>query len=499
MQDIFTYAFACELHLPLPLSRRTFIATAATLTLARKPLSAQSEDLTGLTLKRASDLIRHKTVSPSDLTQACLRRIERYNDKVNAFITVTGEQALISAREMEAELRRGKWRGPLHGIPIAIKDNIDTAGTRTTAASGVYKDRVPADDADVVRRLKAAGAIILGKLNLQEFAYGGTSYESFFGPVHNPWALDHIPGGSSGGSAAAVSANLCFGALGTDTAGSVRIPASYCGVVGLKPTYGRVSLRGIIPLSWTLDHCGPICRTVEDSSLMLQAMAGFDPLDPASNNVPVPDYSLAFTKPVSKLRLGIPRAPFFEDLNPEVAQAINTAIDVFRKLTAQITDTTLPAVFQLVPQIIGPEAYAYHEKLLAESSGLYQPFTRDRIVQFAADVKAPAYADALHQTNLLRREIVKAFANVDLLITPTTPDPAETLADARTIDPLPRNTAPFDVFGLPTISLPCGFTRLGLPIGLQISGAPFAEATVLSLARAYERETEWHNRRPPLA
>jgi len=482
------------------LSRRTFIAaTAATLTLARSRLSAQSEDLTGLTLKRASELIRRKTVSPSELTQACLQRIERHNRAVNAFITVTGDHALASAREMDAELRRGKSRGPLHGIPIAIKDNIDTAGIRTTAASGVYKDRVPTDDAEVVRKLKAAGAIILGKLNLQEFAYGGTSYESFFGPVHNPWALDHIPGGSSGGSAAAVAANFCFGALGTDTAGSVRIPASYCGVVGFKPTYGRVSLRGIIPLSWTLDHCGPICRTVEDSSLMLQAMAGYDPLDPASSNAPVSNYGLAFTKPVSKLRLGIPRSPFFENLHPEVAQAINAAIEVLRKLTAQISDTTVPAAFQLVPRVIGPEAYAYHEKLLAESAGLYQPFTRDRIIQFAADVKAPAYADALHQTNLLRREIVKVFANVDLLITPTVPDPAETLADAKTFDPPPRNTSPFDVFGLPTISLPCGFTSSGLPIGLQISGAPFDEITVLSLARAYERETEWHNRNPQLA
>jgi aspartyl-tRNA(Asn)/glutamyl-tRNA(Gln) amidotransferase subunit A len=490
---------ACALSFAVPFSRRTFIATVATLTLARRPLSAQSEDLASLTLKRASELIRNKTVSPSDLTQACLQQIERHNSSLNAFITVAREQALTTARQMEAELQGGKWRGPLHGIPIAIKDNIDTVGLRTTAASGVYKDRVPSDDAEVVRKLKNAGAIILGKLNLQEFAYGGTSYESFFGSVHNPWALDHIAGGSSGGSAAAVAGNFCFGALGTDTAGSVRIPASYCGVVGFKPTYGRVSLRGIIPLSWTLDHCGPICRTVEDSGLMLQAMAGFDPLDPASNNVPVPNYSLAFKKPVSKLRLGILRSPFFENLHPEVAQAINAAINVLRKLTAQITDTTVPPAFQLVPQIIGPEAYAYHEKLLAESPGLYQAFTRDRIIQFAADVKAPAYADALHQTNLLRREIIKAFGNVDLLITPTTPDPAETLADAKTFDPPPRNTSPFNIFGLPTISVPCGFTSSGLPIGLQISGAPLDEMTVLSLARAYERETEWHNRHPPVA
>jgi aspartyl-tRNA(Asn)/glutamyl-tRNA(Gln) amidotransferase subunit A len=487
--------------MPSPLSRRTFIAaTAATATLARPLLFAQSQDLTGLTLKKASGLIRNKKVSPVDLVQACLQRIDRHNPKVNAYITITGEHALDNARQMETELRRGRWRGPLHGIPIAIKDNIDTAGIRTTAASGVYKDRIPTDDAEVIHRLKAAGAIILGKLNLHEFAYGGTSDESFFGPVHNPWALDHIAGGSSGGSAAAVAADLCFGALGTDTAGSVRIPSSYCGVVGFKPTYGRVSLRGIIPLSWTLDHCGPICKTVEDSSLMLQAMAGFDQLDPASMNTPVPNYNLAFSKPVSKLRLGIPRSPFFENLHPEVAQAVNAAIDVLRKLTARITDTTVPPTFELLLPITGPEAYAYHQKFLAESPNLYQPFTRDRIVQFAADMKASAYADAVRQANLLRREITSVFTNVDLLVTPTMPKPAETLADAKSFDPLGlQNTSPFDIFGLPTISVPCGFTNSGLPIGLQMSGAPFAEATVLSLARAYERETEWHKRRPQLA
>jgi aspartyl-tRNA(Asn)/glutamyl-tRNA(Gln) amidotransferase subunit A len=487
--------------MPSQPSRRTFIAaTAAIVTLARGTLSAQSQDLAGLTLKRASDLVRSKKVSPVDLTQACLHLIERRDRRLNSFITVTAEQALSRARQMEAELPRGKWRGPLHGIPIAIKDNIDTAGIRTTAASGIYKDRVPTDDAEVIRRLKAAGAVILGKLNLHEFAYGGTSDESFFGPVHNPWALDHIAGGSSGGSAAAVAADLCFGALGTDTAGSVRIPSSYCGVVGFKPTYGRVSLRGIIPLSWTLDHCGPICRTVEDSSLMLQAMAGFDQLDPASINAPVPNYGLAFTKPVSKLRLGIPRSPFFENLHPEVAQAVTAAIEVLRKLTAQIKDTTVPPTFELLLPITGAEAYAYHQKFLAESPNLYQPFTRDRIIQFAADVKAPAYAAALHRVNLLRREIAKIFTEVDLLITPTMPRPAETLADAKSFDTLGlQNTSPFDILGLPTISVPCGVTSSGLPIGLQISSAPFAEATVLALAHAYERNTEWHNRHPPVA
>src|SRR6185295_1822211 len=271
-------------------SRREFVAmgvgTAASSAL---PAFAASQDLATLTLKQASDVIRRREASPVDLTQACLNRIDKYNPSINAFITVTRDQALATAREMEAEQKSGKLRGPLHGIPIALKDNIDTAGIRTTAASGVFKDRVPTEDAEVVARLKKAGAILLGKLNLHEFALGGTSAVTYFGPVHNPWALDHVPGGSSGGSAAAIAADLCIAALGTDTGGSIRIPASLCGIVGFKPTYGRVSNRGVIPMSWTLDHVGPMCKTVEDAALMLAGIAGYDDSDPSSVNIPVVD------------------------------------------------------------------------------------------------------------------------------------------------------------------------------------------------------------------
>jgi len=266
-------------------------------------------DLALLTVAAASDQVRKKTISPVDLAHACLQRIERLNPLLNAYITVTAEAALTQARELEAEVQRGRWRGPLHGIPVALKDNIDTAGIRTTAASELFKDRVPSEDAEVVRRLKNAGAILLGKTNLHEFAYGGSSSVSYFGPVHNPWALDRIPGGSSGGSAAATAAGLCFGSLGTDTAGSIRLPACYCGIVGFKPTYGRVSNRGVVPLSWTLDHVGPLCRTVEDAALMLGAIAGYDELDPATADTPVPDYNRAFRMQASKLRLGILRTP----------------------------------------------------------------------------------------------------------------------------------------------------------------------------------------------
>ncbi len=336
-------------------------------------------------------------------------------------------------------------------------------------------------------------------MNLHEFAYGGTSDITYFGPVHNPWALDHISGGSSGGSAVATAADLCFGSLGTDTAGSVRIPSSYCGVAGFKPTYGRVSLRGVIPLSWTLDHVGPICKTVEDAGLMLGAMAGYDQLDPASVNAPVPDYTQAFQMDTSKLRLGIPRSPFYENLDPEVAKAVETAIGVLRKLAKSVNEKKLPLAGPTLFPITGVEAYAYHAKWIAESPEKYQPFTRDRIIQFAGSVKAPEYARALRQTCLLRREIVKEFSDVDLLITPTMPRPAETLAQSKDFDKFGlQNTSPFDVLGLPTISVPCGFTASGLPIGLQISGTPFAESTVLALAHAYERETEWHTRHPKL-
>jgi aspartyl-tRNA(Asn)/glutamyl-tRNA(Gln) amidotransferase subunit A len=476
-------------------TRRSFPAADAASAAGQvlQPAFGHENDLAGLTIMEAGQLLRNKSVSPVDLTRACLKRIETYNPKLNAFITVTDSEALEAARAIEAEQERGKWRGPLHGIPIALKDNIDTAGTRTTAASGLFKDRVPLEDAEVVRKLKAAGAVLLGKLNLHEFASGGTSDVSYFGPVHNPWLLDHITGGSSGGSAAATAAGLCFGALGTDTLGSIRIPSSYCGVVGLKPTFGRVSLRGVIPLSWSLDHCGPICKTVEDSALLLSAIAGYDQGDPASVGLPVPDYTRAHNVNVSELRLGIPRSPFFEGISPEVAAALETAISVLRHATKSVTEVQLPQPAEPVP-IMAAEAYAYHAQWIAKYPEQYQPLTRERL-RGAAEMKANVYVDALRQMNLQRREIMKIFSSVDMLITPTMMRTAESFEESKNFDPLgTRNTSPFDVFGLPTITLPCGFSAAGLPIGLQISGSLFTESMVLALANVYERETEWHKR-----
>jgi aspartyl-tRNA(Asn)/glutamyl-tRNA(Gln) amidotransferase subunit A len=490
----------------MPTSRRGFIAAASSAAagLALKEASGEPQDLTALTLKSASELLRRKGVSSVELTQACLRQIERYNPALNAFITVTSEQALESARAMDAEQKQGRWRGPLHGIPIALKDNMDTAGIRTTAASELFKDRVPAEDAEVARRLKNAGAVLLGKTNLHEFAYGGSSAVSYFKPVHNPWALDRVPGGSSGGSAAATASGLCFASLGTDTAGSVRIPASYCGIVGFKPTYGRVSIRGVIPLSWSLDHVGPITRTVEDAALMLGAIAGYDEEDPTTIDKPVPDYMPSLRMATAKLRLGIPHTPFFDGLEPEIASAMNAAIEVLRKLTASIHDVALPPAGYLpgdpYNKLRAVEAYAYHSEWINKSPEKYQPITRDRIIQLAAGITAAEYVNARRQLDQVRRDIGKTFATADLLITPTSPRSPVAIAESASLEAVPaRNTAPFNIFGLPSISIPCGFTSTGLPIGLQISGARFAESTVLSLAQAYERETEWHKRHPKVA
>ena len=484
-------------------SRRELLAAGVGLAApcALRAATAAPRDLAGLTLRQASEMVRNKTVSPVELTQACLQRIEKYNPALNAFITVTSDQALETAHAMEAEQKMGRIRGPLHGIPIGLKDNMDTAGVRTTGASELFKDRVPKEDAEVVRRLKKAGAVIVGKLNMHELAYGGSSSVSYFGAVHNPWALDHVPGGSSGGSAAAVASELCFAALGTDTAGSVRIPASYCGIAGLKPTYGRVSIRGIIPLSTSLDHCGPLCRCVDDVALMLGAIAGYDEQDPTSFDAPVPDYFRAMRMPVSKLRLGVPRTPYFDGLEPEVGDAVAAAIDVLRKLAGGVTDVTIPQAVNPA-HIWDAEIYAYHAKWIQETPELYQPATRAAILR-SGQITAEVYADAHWQMEQQRREIRKSFVGIDLLITPTMPgvapliEPAAPAAGNR-MRGAASNTSPFDVFGLPTITVPCGFSAAGLPIGLQISGAPFAEATVLAMAHAYEQATEWHKRHPKL-
>ncbi len=483
-------------------SRRSILTSGAAATawwtlqsqLAWSQERRAGDELAALTLAQAATSVRDRDVSPVALTQSCLSRIERFNSKLNAFITVRADEAMAEARAMEDDIRSGGWRGPLHGIPIALKDNIDTAGVRTTAASELLEDRVPTEDAEVARRLKAAGAIVLGKLNLHELGYGGTSTVTHYGTMHNPWDLARVTGGSSGGSAAAVAADLCYAALGTDTAGSVRIPASHCGVVGLKPTYGRVSTRGVLTLSWTLDHVGPLCKTVEDAALMLNVIAGHDPAEPTSAETPVADYTRDLRMPTSALRLGIPRA-FYDALDPEVEAAVATALAVLAPMTAGTRDVTLPEATSGA-RLWGPEAYAIHGHWLTESATGFDPSTRASLERFAT-ADALDYVRARREVDLLRQRVGRLFSEVDLLIAPVMQVPAPLIAAGAGSGPS-ANASAFNVFGLPAISVPCGFTASGLPIGLQIIGAPFADATVLALAHAYQQATEWRAKRPAL-
>jgi aspartyl-tRNA(Asn)/glutamyl-tRNA(Gln) amidotransferase subunit A len=467
------------------------------------PVKTTSADIAWLDLAEAGEGIQRRTLSPVELTTACLERIERLNPQLNAFIAVTADSALDEARRAEREIGEGKWRGPLHGIPMALKDLIETANVRTTAASAVLRDYIPANDAPLVRRLREAGAVLLGKLNLHEFAYGGSAVISHFGVTRNPWLPEHITGGSSSGSAAAVAASLCYAAIGTDTAGSIRLPASCCGIVGLKPSYGLVSTRGVIPLSWSHDHAGPMTRTVADAALVLQAIASYDAEDIHSQKYHAVHYPAAMEETTSSLRLGVPRKFFWEELDGEIAQSGEEALRLLHRRTAGARDVEIP-----IPTdnfVFRCEPWAYHQKHLAQHAEEYHPDTLRRI-RSGENVTALQYIEGYRKLRELRREILHTFSNVDVLITPTTPIPAPSIAalEASPQELRPtemrmlRNTRPFNVFGLPAISIPCGFSQSGLPIGLQIVGAPGAEGTVLALARAFEREMELKKRPPNL-
>lgn len=453
------------------------------------------------TIQQLSHGIRAREISPAELTHECLARIEKLNPELNAFITVMADSALDQARRAEQEIYRGKYRGPLHGIPIGLKDIIDMAGTRTTAASALFKDRIPTEDAEVVHRLRCAGAIILGKQNLHEFAYGGSSMISDYGEVHNPWDTARIAGGSSGGSAASVACGMGFAAIGSDTAGSVRLPASYCGVVGFKPTYGRISARGVIPLSVSFDHIGPITNSVCDAGLVLQVLASYDDGDPASADVPIADYTCDLEKPLPNLRIGIPRAFFFDDLDTDVAAAVEKAIGVLRELGCEIRD----GIKLEVPTdrtLASAEAYAYHKRFVERSPERYQPATLARI-KSGENVTEDAVARAKGDLAASREAIGKIFEEVDVLLTPTVPIPPPLITDLRRnpdqLRPselmMLRNTRPFNVWGIPAISVPCGFTSAGMPIGLQLAAAPW-QTSLLHVAYVYEQATEWHEKNP---
>ena len=484
-------------------SRREFLTGAAALA-ATASARSQTNDLTSLSILEASTLLRRRELSPVELTVAYLERIERLNPSINAYITVTAGLALQQAELLEDELDTGRWRGPLHGIPIALKDNIDTAGIPTTAASALFADRVPAEDAAVYSKLKSAGAILLGKLNLHEFAYGGSSAITHYGPVHNPWNLDYIPGGSSGGSAAAMAARLCAGALGTDTLASIRLPAAYCGVVGLKATHGLASIRGIVPISESLDHVGPLTRTVGDAAILLAAIAGFDPLDPVAIDATLPDPTQALDDAVGRLRIGLPRDFYFRSLDPAIERATNAAVDMLGRLSGGTRPVSLPSAPDF--SVLLAEAYNYHKVYLDDerNHALYDPRTLERILA-AGGFSAQDYINARRELEFARREIAATFADVDLIVTPTTPvmptliENAEVPETATGAESTVRNTAPFNLFGIPTISIPCGFSPEGLPIGIQISGPKLGELPMFALAHAYQQVTDWHLRRPPSA
>jgi aspartyl-tRNA(Asn)/glutamyl-tRNA(Gln) amidotransferase subunit A len=442
-------------------------------------------------LAEASELLRTKKLSPVELAQACLARIEALNPELNAFITVTAEMALGQARAAEAEIQRGNWRGPLHGIPLAFKDLIDVAGVPTTAASAVFENRVAKEDAEVVRRLKAAGALIVGKNNQHECAYGGSGVISRYGPAQNPRYPGRTTAGSSSGSAAAVAAGLCYGALVSDTAGSIRLPAAFCGIVGFKPTYGLVSARGVMPLSWSLDHIGPMARSVTDAALILAAIAGYDPADPTSREIAVEDYAAVVRAPSPKLRVGVPRKFFYEDLDSEVARVVEEALRAVAGLAEEMREVSVPVDSDRT--VAKAETYAYHFPFLAEHAQKYDPETLRRI-NSGADVSVRDYVAKLHELELLRRSAAEIFKDVDVIVTPTAPVPppllAELQADMSRLRErellMLRNTRPFNVLGLPAISVPCGETSAGLPVALQIAGPAGKDAQVLGFARAFE-------------
>jgi aspartyl-tRNA(Asn)/glutamyl-tRNA(Gln) amidotransferase subunit A len=449
-----------------------------------------------LTLAEAAQQIRTRQLSPLELTRECLARIERLNPTLNAFITVTAEPALEQARQAEAEIMAGRWRGPLHGIPIGLKDLLDTAGVRTTAASNQFRDRVPSQDAVLVRQLKQAGAVLLGKLNLHEFAFGGSGIVSAFGPVKNPWAPEHITGGSSSGSAAAVAAGLCVAAIGTDTAGSVRCPAALCGIVGHRPSAGRLSCKGVLPLSASFDTPGPMTRTVRDAALLLGALVA----EPGSS---APSDWAALNDSVAKLRVGVPRKGFFDDLLPEVAACVEEAIAVVNTLVAQVADVELEAGAHRA--IFNAEIYEYHEALVTKTPQLYQPHTLSRVLA-CAGISATDYIRDWRSLVEQRDRAEQLFQHVDVVLTPTVPVAAPRISQLQSLGInelrqfetryLLRNTSPSSVLYWPSVSVPCGFQPEGLPLGLQISGKPGADATVLRLAHAYEQATPWHKRMP---
>lgn len=467
------------------------------------------QELTSLSITQAVENIRKGELSPVDLTSAFLNRIEQIDPQLNSFITVVADRALERAKwaeEQLAQVRRGLLDalGPLHGIPIALKDLYQTKSIRTTIGARFQQDYVPDEDAFTVQKLEQAGAVILGKTNMHEIALGLTNVNPHFGACRNPWALDRIPGGSSGGSGAALAANLCMGSLGSDTGGSIRVPASLCGIVGLKPTYGRVSLRGVFPLSWNLDHAGPMARIAADVALLLQVIAGYDPNDPYCIDMPVPNYLQNLPGGIAGWRFALVEGDYFQKTTPEIHDAVNQAAQVIPQLGANVESVNVDDLISSSARASGlmviSDAAAVHEHRLQNTPHIFGDDVRERL-QAGAAVPSTDYILARRAQIVNRWEFVRFFESFDMIILPTTPivaspiDGSDALEQARL---LTRYTSPFNLTGLPAISLPCGFTAEGLPIGLQLIARPWAEERLLQAAFAYESATSWYKRTPEL-
>lgn len=467
-------------------------------------------DLALMSVSELAPLIENRSLSPVEVTAACIARIATLNARLNAFVTLDDTAALAAARIAEAEITRGDYRGPLHGVPVAHKDLYATAGMRTTGGSRVLADNIPTEDATVVARLKQAGMITLGKTNTHEFAYGPTNEVSLFGSVRNPWNTERISGGSSGGSGAAVAAGLVPIASGSDTGGSIRIPSSCCGLTGLKPTYGRVSRAGILPLCWTMDHAGPLARCALDAAMFLGAVAGADPRDDASAADPVPDYVAQLSGNIEGLRIGVPRNVFFDRADEAVVGCVDEALGVLEQLGAVLVPVDIPYIEQAGAAAMVmylAEATAYHDDTLNERADRYSEQVR-MFLELGDQILAKDYLHAQRYRTLLGKTFVGVFETVDVLATPATPITATPIGCTSTaingiedsvFGALLRNTEPFNLTGLPAVVAPCGFDRDGMPVSLQLAGPAFAEGRVLNVVHAYQQATQWHAQRPVLA
>ena len=474
---------------------------------AARILSRMSEVVAYATIGEVAPRLARRELSPVELTQACLDRVSQLEGEINAFITVLAEAALDEARAAEQEIARGNYRGPLHGVPIAHKDLLYTRGVRTTAGSRILADFVPDSDATVVRKLREAGTILLGKLNMHEFAAGGTSENPHYGAVRNPWRLDHHPGGSSGGSSAALAAGMCLAATGSDTAGSIRIPSHCCGTTGIKPTYGRVSRAGVVPLSWSLDHVGPMARSAFDCAVLLSAMAGFDRDDSDCVDRALEDFTARMDLDLRGVRIGVPTTYFTEPLQPDVESAWRTAVTTLCDLGATPVEIRLETLDRSIPigqTIVRAEMTVFHREWHARQPDDYAATARERF-EAAQSLGAIELVQAQRNREPMRAEFWRVFDQVDVLVTPSMPTTAGRIGSEmveldgvvyNTLENTTRFTYPFNLTGFPAMSLPCGFDRLGLPIGLQLAAAPWQEALLLGVAHQYQQATDWHRQRP---